>query len=105
MPPGWTTAIFPRERVTIVGVLNATPDSFSDGGRIVSGEARVDLRAAVDAAAALLAGGAHVLDVGGESTRPGARAVPAEGEMLRVGPVIEAVAERFDAPICIDTRK
>ena len=98
-------AIFPRERVTIVGVLNATPDSFSDGGRIVSGEARVDLRAAVDAAAALLAGGAHVLDVGGESTRPGARAVPAEVEMLRVVPVIEAVAKRFDAPICVDTRK
>jgi len=100
-----TRAIFPRERVTIVGVLNATPDSFSDGGRIVSGEARVDLHAAVDAAAALLAGGAHVLDVGGESTRPGARTVPAEVEMLRVVPVIEAVAKRFDAPICVDTRK
>ncbi len=97
--------IFPRGRVTIVGVLNATPDSFSDGGRIVSGEARVDLVAAVEAAAALLAGGAHVLDVGGESTRPGARAVPAEVETLRVVPVIEAVAKRFDAPICVDTRK
>jgi dihydropteroate synthase len=97
--------IFPRERVTIVGVLNATPDSFSDGGRIVSGEARVDLLAAAEAAAELLAGGAHVLDVGGESTRPGARAVPAEVEMLRVVPVIEALAKRFDAPICVDTRK
>jgi dihydropteroate synthase len=97
--------IFPRGRVTIVGVLNATPDSFSDGGRIVSGEARVDLAAAVEVAAALLAGGAHVLDVGGESTRPGARAVPADVETLRVVPVIEAVAKRFDAPICVDTRK
>ena len=97
--------VFPRGRVTIVGILNATPDSFSDGGRIVSGEARVDAAAAVEAAAALLAGGAHVLDVGGESTRPGARAVPAELEALRVVPVIEAVAKRFDAPISIDTRK
>jgi dihydropteroate synthase len=105
MPPARTTPIFPRERVTIVAVLNATPDSFSDGGRFVSGEARVDLGAAVDAAAALVAGGAHVLDVGGESTRPGARAVPAEVEVARVVPVIEAVAKRFDAPISADTRK
>ena len=105
MSPGWTTAIFPPERVTVVGVVNATPDSFSDGGRIVSGEARVDLAAAVDAAAALLAGGAHVLDVGGESTRPGSRAVPIELEVARVVPVIEAIAKRFDAPLSIDTRK
>src|SRR3990170_4124588 len=105
MPPGWTTAIFPPGRVTIVGVINATPDSFSDGGRIVSGEARVDLAAAVDAAAALLAGGAHLRDVGGESTRPGSRAVPIELEVARVVPVIEAIAKRFDAPLCVDTRK
>jgi dihydropteroate synthase len=98
-------AIFPPGRVTIVGVVNATPDSFSDGGRIVSGEARVDLAAAVDAAAALVAGGAHVVDVGGESTRPGARAVPEQVELARVVPVIEAIAKRFDAPISVDTRK
>src|SRR5215813_7402388 len=94
-------AILPPERVTIVGVLNATPDSFSDGGRFVSGEARVDAAAA----AVLLAGGAHVLDVGGESTRPGARAVPAELECDRVVPVIEALAKRFDARIWVDTRR
>jgi dihydropteroate synthase len=105
MPAGWIAAIFPPERVTIVGVVNATPDSFSDGGRIVSGEARVDLDAAVDAAAALLAGGAHVLDVGGESTRPGSHAVPIELEVARVVPVIEAIAKRFDALLSIDTRK
>jgi dihydropteroate synthase len=105
MPVGWPTPIFPRERVTIVGVLNATPDSFSDGGRIVRGEASVDPGAALEAAAALLAGGAHVLDVGGESTRPGARAVPAELEVARVVPVIESLAKRFAAPICVDTRK
>jgi dihydropteroate synthase len=100
-----TKAIFPPERVTIVGVVNATPDSFSDGGRIVSGEARVDLDAAVDAAAALLAGGAHLLDVGGESTRPGSRAVSIELEVARVVPVIEVLAKRFEAPLCVDTRK
>lgn len=100
-----TTALFPPGRVTIVGVVNATPDSFSDGGRIVSGQARVDLGAAVDLAAALVAGGAHMLDVGGESTRPGARAVADEVELARVVPVIEAIAKRLDAPISVDTRK
>jgi dihydropteroate synthase len=105
MPAAWTTAIFLPERVTIVGVVNATPDSFSDGGRIVSGEARVDLDAAVDAAAALLAGGAHILDVGGESTRPGSHAVSIELEVARVVPVIEAIAKRFDAKLSVDTRK
>ncbi len=105
MPPSRATAIFPPGRVTIVGVVNATPDSFSDGGRIVSGRAHVDLGAAVDAAAALVAGGAHVIDVGGESTRPGARAVPEEVEVARVVPVIEAIAKRLDAPISVDTRK
>jgi len=105
MPAIGTTAILPAERVTIVGVVNATPDSFSDGGRIVSGHARVDLAAAVDAAAKLIAEGAHVLDVGGESTRPGARCVPLELEVARVVPVIEAIAKRFDAPLSVDTRK
>jgi dihydropteroate synthase len=105
MSPARPRAILPAERVTIVGVLNATPDSFSDGGRFVSGQARVDRDAAVDAAATLLAGGAHVLDVGGESTRPGARAIPAEVEVDRVVPVIEAVAKRFDAALWVDTRK
>ena len=100
-----TAAVFPRDRVTVVGVLNATPDSFSDGGRFVRGEALVDVDAAVDAAAGLIAGGAHVLDVGGESTRPGAREVPAELEMARALPVVEALAKRFPVPLSIDTRK
>ena len=98
-------ALFPRGRVTVVAVLNATPDSFSDGGRFVSGLARVDVAAAVHAAAALVAQGAQVLDVGGESTRPGARAVPADVECARVVPVIEALAKRFDVPLSVDTRK
>ncbi len=99
------SAIFPAHRVTIVGILNATPDSFSDGGRFVSGEARLDLSAAVDAAAALVSAGAQVLDVGGESTRPGSQPVSLEIEIARTAPLIEAVAKRFDVPLSIDTRK
>jgi dihydropteroate synthase len=99
------SAIFRPDRVTIFGVLNATPDSFSDGGRFVSGEARVDLAAAVDAAAVLIAEGAHVIDVGGESTRPGALEVPVAVEIARTAPVIEALGKRFEAPVSIDTRK
>ncbi len=97
--------IFPRDRVTIVAVLNATPDSFSDGGQFVSRRERVRLDEAVDAARGMLDAGAHVLDVGGESTRPGARQVPAEVEQARVVPLVEALAKRFDAPISVDTRK
>jgi dihydropteroate synthase len=97
-------ALFPRERATILGVLNATPDSFSDGGRLWRGD-RVNVEAAVDAAAALLREGAHALDVGGESTRPGAVEIPADEEIARTARLIEALAKRFDAPISIDTRK
>jgi dihydropteroate synthase len=105
-------AILPPERVTIVGVLNVTPDSFSDGGRFVrrSGEnvaipVAIDVGSVVDAARALLEAGAHWLDVGGESTRPGADSVDAEHECERVVPVLEALAKRFDVPLSIDTRK
>jgi len=97
--------IFSPDRVTIVGVLNTTPDSFSDGGRFVRGDERLNLDAAVDAAARLVREGAHVLDVGGESTRPGAREVPAQVEIARTAPLIEALAKRFETPISIDTRK
>jgi dihydropteroate synthase len=100
-----STTIFPADRVTIVGVLNATPDSFSDGGRFVRGAADLDLSAALDAAAALVAAGAGVLDVGGESTRPGSRAVSPEIEIARTVPLVEAVAKRLEVPISIDTRK
>jgi dihydropteroate synthase len=99
------STIFPPSRVTIVGVLNATPDSFSDGGRFVRPEGPVDVEAAVAAAAALVRDGAHVIDVGGESTRPGAREVPAAVERDRVVPVIEALAKALDVPLCVDTRK
>lgn len=97
------SAIF--RAVTIVGVVNATPDSFSDGGRFVSGAARVDLARGIDFAAQQVEAGADVLDIGGESTRPGASEVPADVECDRTVPLIEALAKRFPTPISIDTRK
>ena len=95
---------FPLDRITLVGVLNLTPDSFSDGGRFVS-EAGLDAAAAVAAGLALIRDGAHVIDVGGESTRPGAARVSPESEIRRTSGVIEALAKATDAPISIDTRK
>jgi dihydropteroate synthase len=97
--------IFPLERVTIVGALNLTPDSFSDGGRFVRTGSKVNIEAAVEAAESLLREGAHVIDIGGESTRPGAAAVDVDVEIDRTAPVIEAIAKRVNAPISIDTRK
>jgi dihydropteroate synthase len=83
----------------VMGVLNVTPDSFSDGGRWS------DRAAAVEHAIKMLADGADVIDVGGESTRPGAMAVEAEEEIARTVPVIEAIARRADTAISIDTMK
>jgi dihydropteroate synthase len=99
------STIFPQERVTIVGVLNLTPDSFSDGGRFVRAGADLDLEAAVAEAEALVASGAGMLDVGGESTRPGAGEVPIDVEIARTRPLIEALAKTIPVPISIDTRK
>jgi dihydropteroate synthase len=87
-------------RVYVVGVLNVTPDSFSDGGELVGVEA------AVAHAAALVAAGADLIDVGGEASNPRARAVDADEELARVLPVIEALAARMPAvPVSIDTTK
>lgn len=97
--------IFSPARVTIVGVLNVTPDSFSDGGRFQRGESGVDLEAVRDAARALVDAGADWVDVGGESTRPGAATVPAEQEIARVAPVLEALAKELAVPLSVDTRK
>ena len=98
-------AIFPRGRVTIVGVLNLTPDSFSDGGRFLRPDGGVDLSALLRAGEEMVEAGAHVLDVGGESTRPGAAAVPESEEIARVAPALEALAKRLDVPLSADTRK
>jgi len=82
-----------------MGILNVTPDSFSDGGRFDS------LAAAVAQAASMVADGAELIDVGGESTRPGADDVPVELELERTIPVVEALAARFECVISIDTHK
>ena len=99
------STIFPRERVTVVGVLNATPDSFSDGGRLIGHEGAVDVDAAVTIAARMIEAGAQMIDVGGESTRPGATETPRMLEIDRTAPVVEALAKRFAVGISIDTRK
>jgi dihydropteroate synthase len=99
------TPIFPPHRVTIVGVLNATPDSFSDGGRLLHADGALDVGAALAAARALVAAGAHVIDVGGESTRPGSAPVSAALEIARTQPLIEALAKELAVPLSIDTRK
>lgn len=80
-----------------MGILNVTPDSFSDGGRFV------DADRALDAALALVAEGAAIIDVGGESTRPGATEVPLEEELRRVVPVIGKIAAACSVPISVDT--
>ncbi len=82
----------------VMGVVNVTPDSFSDGGRFL------DAGAAVHRAETLAADGADLIDIGGESTRPGAHQVDVETEWRRVGPVIEGVAGTLGLPISIDTR-
>ena len=87
------------ERTLIMGVLNVTPDSFSDGGRYMT------LEAAVARAEEMAEEGADIIDVGGESTRPGADPVDEEEEKRRVLPVIEEIAKRIDLPISIDTYK
>lgn len=83
----------------LMGILNVTPDSFSDGGR------HAVPKAARDAALAMVAAGAAIIDIGGESTRPGAAFVPEEAEITRTAPVIAALRGDSDVPISIDTRK
>lgn len=96
--------IFPRDRVTVMGVLNLTPDSFSDGGRFAARDG-VDVDVVVAAALAMQREGAHLLDVGGESTRPGAHEIAVEAEIARVVPALEALAKATELPLSIDTRK
>ncbi|HEM3577835.1 TPA: dihydropteroate synthase [Streptococcus suis] len=86
-------------QVTIMGILNVTPDSFSDGGHYNEGDA------ALVQVEKLLADGATVIDVGGESTRPGASFVSEEEEIARVVPIIRAIKENYDCLVSIDTYK
>lgn len=83
----------------LMGVVNITPDSFSDGGRFL------DPRQAIDQAQALIEEGADLIDLGGESTRPGAVEVSAEEEKRRVLPVLERLVAKAETPISVDTRK
>lgn len=87
------------DRPVIMGILNVTPDSFSDGGSFVAGGV------ALARAERLVADGADLVDIGGESTRPGALTVPPEIELARVLPVLRLIRSRLSIPISIDTRK
>lgn len=87
------------DRTRVMGVLNVTPDSFSDGGRYF------DPTAAIRHGLEMVEHGADLLDVGGESTRPGADPVSAEEEWRRAGPVIQGLAKKIDIPLSIDTMK
>lgn len=91
----WEPIAVPR----LMGIVNVTPDSFSDGGKYF------DLAAAIEQGIQLESDGAAILDVGGESTRPGAAPVSADEELRRVIPVITGLSERIRIPISIDTMK
>jgi len=86
-------------RPAVMGIVNVTPDSFSDGGRFL------DADAAIAHGVALAAQGADVLDVGGESTRPGAAPVAADAELARIVPVIEGLTSAASVPVSVDTTK
>jgi dihydropteroate synthase len=97
LPDGRTLSL--GQRTLVMGIVNVTPDSFSDGG------VRYETARAVDAAVQMVADGADILDVGGESTRPGAQPLPADVELARVIPVVEHLAARVTVPISVDTYK
>lgn len=93
-----------RERISLgtpllIGILNVTPDSFSDGGL------HTNPRMALERAREMVAEGAGMIDVGGESTRPGARPIDAEEEAARVVPVVRLLRSELDVPVSVDTRK
>jgi len=84
----------------VMGILNITPDSFFDGGTY-----GIDLSKTIDRASSMIRDGATILDVGGESTRPGSKAISLDEEQSRVSPVIESLSSRFDITISVDTTK
>jgi len=87
------------DRTRVMGVLNVTPDSFSDGGRFF------DSKAAIRRGLELIEQGADLLDIGGESTRPGSDPVTAEEEWRRIGPVVRGLSRKGDVPLSVDTMK
>lgn len=86
-------------RVLVMGILNVTADSFYDGSR------RLDPGVAVEAGLSMIEDGADLLDIGGESSRPGAQSVPPQQELARILPVLEGLRDRTDVPISVDTTK
>lgn len=88
-----------RTSISVMGILNVTPDSFSDGGQFAARDQ------ALWHAETMIQDGAAIIDVGGESTRPGAQAVSMEQELERVIPVLEMIKQRFDIPVSVDTSK
>src|SRR6187401_3439933 len=92
---GFSLPIGPRPLV--MGIVNVTPDSFSDGGRFAATDS------AVNHARRLAAEGADLLDVGGESSRPGSRPISLEDELARVVPVVRGLAPHLQVPISVDT--
>ena len=89
---------------TVMGILNTTPDSFFDGGNLYK-NGKLDLDLALIRAEDMVSNGAGILDIGGESTRPGAKSISNEEEMDRVAPVVESIASRLDVVISVDTSK
>jgi dihydropteroate synthase len=87
------------KRTYVMGILNTTPDSFSDGGEFNS------LPTAIHQAKAMVQGGAHIIDIGGQSTRPGAETVSLKEELERTIPIIQALRQELDIPISIDTTR
>ena len=96
----WNGHVFrPGARTYVMGIVNVTPDSFSDGGKYM------DPFAAVEHAKTLVAEGADIIDIGGESTRPGSERVPCDEELRRVIPVVERLSREINIPISVDTYK
>lgn len=106
LPPGpalnCAGRVLDLSRPRVMGILNVTPDSFSDGGALYA-DGRLGLDLALRRAAQMVADGAAIIDIGGESTRPGAPAVSAQEEMDRVLPVVERLAAELDVVLSIDT--
>jgi len=100
-PRAWAIrgAEIPLDKPVIIGIMNVTPDSFSDGGQLASTDA------AIEHGRRLMADGCQLLDVGGESTRPGAAPIPVPEEIGRVVPVVAGLVKRGVGPISVDTRK
>ncbi len=92
----------PRDQPQVMGILNVTPDSFSDGGQLYQQQA-LDLSGLLRRAESMVEAGATLLDVGGESTRPGAATVGEQQELDRVVPAIEALVKEFDVVVSVDT--